>query len=318
MRISKGALIMSAVALGGAAYLFLSPKRASAAEGDDEALPPAPPDEGEVDEQEGVIRLPTIEVPTPAPVPRTPAPIELPDEVEDVIDDVEEDLEPIAPPFVPPPIQNRPPPVAAPAPSVPIPSPPPPVFVPPLPPPSLETGIPDIISLPPQRGTPIATPAPVIVPTPIVLPAPVRPAPQEPAQPDVPDDTAELASIMLEREGGRWKVEEPLLASWLEARGEPRSTKFGPGSAQLMAEEIGTLPIIRFWPSASGRNPAGALEEYRAALLRIARTKPEPHRSALIASAEREQGQSFGPPQGDSGRAPIADRVTLDLIGEDA
>lgn len=321
---------MGAVALGGAAYLFLS-KKSEAAEGeaDGPALPPAPPtDEGEVDEEEGVIRLPPIVVPTPprAPTPRAPqAPVQGPppppledieEEIEDVQDDLE-DLAPIAPPFVPPPLQNAPPPPsAAPAPGLPFPPPgPPPVTLPPLPPPSLEPGIPDIISLPPQRGTPI--PIPIAVPAPR-LPAPVRPQPQEPPQPDVPDDTAELASIMLEREGGRWKVEEPLLADWLDARGEPRSTKFGPGSAKLMAEEIGTLPIIRFWPSASGTNPSRALEEYRGALRAIARTKPEPHRSQLIASAEREEGQSFGPPQGDSGRAPIADRVTIDILGEDA
>jgi len=234
--------------------------------------------------------VPRIPVIAPAPAPPVSAPTPLPPlEVDE--------LEPSAPPFVPDEVRN---PRA----------------------PSIVPGIPDLVTLPPQSGRPIEIPAgpprgPVVVappPIPPRAPAP-SPAPPEVPQDDVPDDTAELVQLMLEEEARTgWKRELPELAEWLAARGEPESTKFGPGSAALMAEEIGTLPIVRFWPAASGTNPRKALDEYRAKLRAIAEEKDEPHRSQLLSAAQREKGQSFGPPQGDGGRSPITPTISLEVI----
>lgn len=296
MRISRGALAI--LALGAGAFFLLRSKKSAAT-----VAPPEDVDEGgSIDEDQGVIRLPDVSPGLPptaglddrlAPVPPVPIPVGPPPAEEE--EELEPDeLEPVAPPFVPPPIDN----VARPA------------------PPSIEPRIPDLVTLPPQVPRPIPVPAPpprapVLTPSPAPRPAPVPPpVPQD----DVPDDTAELVQMMLDdEERTGWKREIPELADWLAARGEARSTKFGPGSAALMAEELGVLPIIRFWPAASGTNPRRALDEYRATLRRIAADKPEPHRTQLLAAAEREKGQSFGPPQGDGGRAPISPTISLEV-----
>jgi hypothetical protein len=100
---------------------------------------------------------------------------------------------------------------------------------------------------------------------------------------------------MLSEEGTtRWKRKYPELGAWQAARGLVVDQNFGPGSALRMAQEIGTVPIVRFWPK--GSLPQTALEPYRNALLALAGQAPEPRRAQLIMSANREQGQGFGSP----------------------
>jgi hypothetical protein len=310
MRISKGTIFGLAI-LGGGAYLAFFRKKPAAAA-------PELEDGGDVDETTNTITLP--DVPSPG-------------EQEANLDRLRSDAGDLlrSGGFI-----DSGAPAPAPGTTIPIPSAPPippevdetlPIRSPGLPPttrePQITPGIPDIVRQIPVPGgidlpnpipvpprPPTASPAPRPAPAPAPAPNVPPPAPQD----DVPDDTAELVAMMLEAEGAPgWKREIPELADWLEARGQSPSTKFGPGSAALMAEEIGTLPIIRFWPSASGRNPKKALTEYRAKLAAIARDMDEPHASQLRASAQRETGQSFGPPQGDGGRAAISPTIGLEI-----
>jgi hypothetical protein len=73
-----------------------------------------------------------------------------------------------------------------------------------------------------------------------------------------------------------------------------------------MAEEIGTVPIIRFWPQ--GAIKSKAVPDYQAALYALAAKAPEPRRSQLRASAQREQGQGF-----ERNPKPVAPLFKLEL-----
>ena len=79
----------------------------------------------------------------------------------------------------------------------------------------------------------------------------------------------------------------------------------GRGTAAKMAQEIGTLPIIRAWPKGSYLGD-GKLEAYRASLVQIANAAEEPRASQLMAATTREQGQGYGTPE-----TPIATLITL-------
>lgn len=304
MRISRGALAMLAVIGGGAFFLFRRPKQATengadSPAGDDEAA--------EVDEDAGEIRLPEVTLPPVVTLPRVPV---------------------RSPGFVPPPISNEVDDDEEEA------APPPPIQVPPiLRLPEIQPGVPDVINAPPPIvvTNPIPAPpprAPVPAPRVPAAPAPRPPVvvppivtlPEPPPQDDVPDDTAELVALMLDAEStSSWKRVEPALKDWQAERGRTVDGKFGPGDAKAMAEEIGTLPIIRFWPLATGTNPRKAIDEYRAALRAIAADVGGAQAEQLRQSAVREKGQSFGPPTGNP-NAPIAlgDRIELDVFGGEA
>lgn len=300
MRISRGALVMMAAAGVGAFFVFKKKKAPGS-----ELEPVADNSDGvEVDEEAGVIRLPetpVVNLPPELNIPQPPR---------------------VAPPvvrspgFVPPPISNEQPTT------------PPPQRLP-----EIEPGLPDPINVPPIV---VNNPPPVFD----VPPVPSRPAPRPPAAPpaprrpeppvvslpepdqqdDVPDDTADVVAIMLEAESTpNWKRAEPTLAEWQESRGLTADGKLGPGTAKRMAEEIGTLPIIRFWPLSAGPNPQRAIDAYRNELRAIARDVGGSHGEQLRQSAVREKGQSFGPPTG-APNAPIAlgDRIELDIAGVEA
>ena len=149
--------------------------------------------------------------------------------------------------------------------------------------------------------TPPAGAAPAPAPT-QVLPGVTIPGttPSSPSStlPSAPADTIAVAQAMLDAEGPNttWRSTPiPGLADWQRARGLTADSKFGPGSALRMAQEIGAIPIVRAWPA--GSYPEGHwLPDYKASLQQIAQTKPEPHRSLLQAAAVRETGQGFGTP----------------------
>lgn len=249
-----------------------------------------------------VLQPPTIPgQPQPAPVP-VPAPAEPPPvdaELPEDDDDEEVDLPDGIPPEVEDIIRQLPkipglpdaetiltggPPAPAPAP-VPVPAPAPePIFT----------------TLPP-----ITRPKP-----PKIQPAPTVPAPAQPV-PDltgVDPLTIQMVGELLEAEKSPgWKREYGILRQWQDARGLVKDGKFGPTSAlNVAAMGVGTIPIVRYWPKAAGARPDLALDDYRAALGEIASKSSPPKAELLRMSAERETGQSFGPPQGDNGKLPIS------------
>lgn len=123
---------------------------------------------------------------------------------------------------------------------------------------------------------------------------------------DVPDDTVALAQLMLEEEGrANWKRRIPELAAWQEARGLTPDQKFGPKSAVAMAQEIGTVPIVRFW---SHWDKAKSVRDYRADLSELASNAPPGRAAQLRSSAMRETGQAY-----DRNPGPVSPLFTLEL-----
>jgi hypothetical protein len=108
----------------------------------------------------------------------------------------------------------------------------------------------------------------------------------------VPEDTAIVADILLTAEGKpNWKRKEPALGPWQKKRGLKDDNMFGPKSALAMAKEIGTVPIVRFWPSASQKTTA--VPEYQGALYELANREQPERAGKLRASAAREVGQAY-------------------------
>lgn len=169
-------------------------------------------------------------------------------------------------------------------------------------------------SSPPNASNPAASPPvptqtlPGLTITPGPAPTPAEPPASTAEQPStIPSDTlAVLTSMLAEEHSPHWRIiPEPSLKPWQSARGLTADGDFGTGTALRMAQEVGTLPIIRGWPR--GSNPqSGLIQKYQAALRQIAATAPEPRRSQLLAAAAREQGQGYGTPE-----HPIATLITL-------
>lgn len=161
----------------------------------------------------------------------------------------------------------------------------------------IKVQVPDGVTVPSIPGI---TTAPE---TPAAVPAPPTPAVEQPST--VPADTATLAAQMLADEASaNWKKKYAALKTWQSARSLVADGMYGVKSATRMAQEIGTLPIIRYWPKGSTRETA--LEPYRTTILSIAAQAPEPRKAQLTMSANREQGQSFTAPN-----SPIKTLVTL-------
>jgi hypothetical protein len=178
-----------------------------------------------------------------------------------------------------------------------------------------EPSPPQVVVLPPPSGgggptVPVVLPAPPSLPSsgppPFVPPLPAAPVPSGDSQPVtppapaaqapavVPADTAALVQALLQAEASKgWKKIDAAVMAWQKSRGLKQDGKFGPKSALTVAAEIGTVPIIRYWPT--GQYKEGPwLNQYRAALLELAAKATEPRASQLRHSAEREQGQGFG------------------------
>jgi hypothetical protein len=158
--------------------------------------------------------------------------------------------------------------------------------------------------------TPAAGPsgAPVLPTIPGPAPAPSAPPASPPEVPSTaPADTvAVVAKMLAQEQNPHWRIiPEPTLVAWQRARGLGADGDFGTGTALKMAEEIGTLPIIRGWPKGSTPHD-GKLDNYRASLQQIANAAPEPRASQLRAAAAREAGQGYGTPE-----TPIVHLITL-------
>lgn len=125
-----------------------------------------------------------------------------------------------------------------------------------------------------------------------------------------PKGTVKLARLMLARETlPNWK-EDDLdgdIGAWQEELGLKPDNKFGIKSAAVMAEEVGVLPLIRYWPTGTV-SKADAEKQYDAAISNVILTKLKPelpdsqaHIDALTASMNREVAVSYGnsnpPPQ---------------------
>lgn len=190
----------------------------------------------------------------------------------------------------------------------------PPVFQAPQPFPVTSPGQPQ----PPvfQSPAPPTGPAPSPLPPPITLPPitvggpPVSlPRPSAPPPALSPADQAAAAMVtelLAAEHSDGWKRKYASVGDWQEAAGRKVDEMFGPGDALALALTVGRLPIVRFWPAKDGANPARALADYRAALNTIANERSPQQAAELRASAQRETGQSFGPPQGTSGRGAVS------------
>lgn len=172
--------------------------------------------------------------------------------------------------------------------------------------------IPGSVTLPGGLQVPVPPIPGITAPaTPVAIPVPQAPPVVAVEQPSaVPPDTAALVAKMLNDEASpTWKKKYPELGLWQAARGRTVDQMFGPGDALAMAQEIGTLPIIRYWPR--GTLPNTALPNYRSQLATIAATAPEPRRAQLLMTSAREQGQAFAGP---ASTVPIATRVNLTAV----
>ncbi len=166
----------------------------------------------------------------------------------------------------------------------------------------------------PTLPFPAQQPAAQLPQTPVLptVPGPPPPISAPPASPaevttSAPADTVALVTKMLAQEANpHWRIiPEPLLIAWQKARGLTADGDFGMGTALKLAQEIGTIPIIRGWPKGSTPHD-GKLANYQASLQQIANAAPEPRASQLRASAAREAGQGYGTPE-----KPILHLITL-------
>lgn len=161
----------------------------------------------------------------------------------------------------------------------------------------------------PAEGTPDDVPPP----PPVEATPPV--ASEETSEEADPDGTVALARLLFAREAtAGWKEDnQPQVKVWQGIVGLGADGKFGPGSAYRMAEEVGVLPLIRFWPK-SEWNKAAAVDKYRASIRQIAERFAESnpaHAAALRASATRETGQSW--PTSTTSTKPI-EAMSLDEL----
>jgi peptidoglycan hydrolase-like protein with peptidoglycan-binding domain len=235
------------------------------------------------------------------------------------------------PPVLPPLVIPSGPPVQSSTPA-PLPSAPPPfVPLPPIAPqnPPVVPVPPVIPTTPPLQGLPPVLLPPAVTPNPVPagsgpLPTAPTPTPAAPTQPQgsqqppqaattVSADTAAMVNLLLtaERSPG-WNRVEPTVEAWQKPRGLKVDGLFGPKTALAVAQEFGTVPIIRVWPK--GSQKAAALQAYRTALIELATREPDKtHAAQLRVSAQREQAQSFGFARG---KAPALPASLLVAIAE--
>lgn len=201
-------------------------------------------------------------------------------------------------------------------------SPTPPVAVP-LPP--IVDTQPKVVPVPPvipDQGAPVppvTLPAPQPSAPPLTVPLPrIVPSSSQPAPPQAPPeatavhaDTAAMVNALLLAEGERgWNRAEPTVQAWQKPRGLVVDGLFGPKTALAVAEEFGTVPIIRVWPKNSQKSKA--LQDYRAALVELAsHTTDDTRAKQLRVSAQREQAQGYGVKRGTA--APLPESLQVQI-----
>lgn len=124
-----------------------------------------------------------------------------------------------------------------------------------------------------------------------------------------PHGTIALAKLMLAREViPGWKSDlKDDIAEWQRDVSLVSDGLFGIKSAARMAEEVGYLPLVRYWPKTVTTKKQGttefskAIEHVIATMLRPELPDSEPHIDALHGSISREKAVTFGdsnpPPQ---------------------
>jgi len=162
---------------------------------------------------------------------------------------------------------------------------------------------------PPQALPATPPPAPSLPPVAPAQPAAAQTPP--PGATNVSADTAVMVDTLLKREASKgWNAADPTVQAWQKKRGLKTDGLFGPKTALTVAEEFGTVPIIRVWPA--GSQKAKALQDYRAALIELANsTTDATHAQQLRVSAQREQAQGFGPKRGAAPALPEDLQVKL-------
>jgi hypothetical protein len=125
-----------------------------------------------------------------------------------------------------------------------------------------------------------------------------------------PDGTIALAKSMINAEASPgWKTAlQGEISLWQGKKKLTVDGKFGPKSALAMAEDVGVLPLIRYFPTASASREA-AVKSYRDQINAMASSVEASnpmHAAALRSSAVYEQGQGWAqkPPA-----IPIANRI---------
>lgn len=113
-----------------------------------------------------------------------------------------------------------------------------------------------------------------------------------------PNGTVALAKAMLNAESSPgWKSAlKDAITAWQAKVGLKADGKFGEGSAYKMAQEVGVLPLIRYFALGGSGSKASSLKNYRDKLMTMA-ANADNHNPALAAalrsSATYEQGQSW-------------------------
>ncbi len=158
------------------------------------------------------------------------------------------------------------------------------------------------VPTPATQAAPSASPPSVLTQPagPVVPPQVTQPSQASPASSTttaVPADTAAMVAALLDAETrSGWNRKDPNVGVFQRARPPlTNDSKFGPGTALAAAHEIGTLPLIRFWP-ANGQSKDTLLANYQTGLIALANlvqsTNPA-HAAQLRHSAQREQAQAF-------------------------
>lgn len=173
----------------------------------------------------------------------------------------------------------------------------------------IPTSLPQEVTLPAPSLPDELPPVPATIPIPSVVVPPRPPTSTAELPVVVPEDTATMTQRLLAQEAKpNWKTRDPVVKVWQESRGLTADGEFGTKTALRLADEIGVIPLIRFWPK--GSYPEGSwVRDYQAELIRKAQAAPEPKRSQLMASADRERGQGFG-------RNPAAETKVVTLAAD--
>ena len=156
---------------------------------------------------------------------------------------------------------------------------------------SIPTSLP--VPLPPLPSIPGEPEPTQNVPVPSIVVPPRPPASTAELPVAAPEDTVTMVQRLLSQEASpNWKTRDPVVKAWQEARQLVADGEFGPNTALRVADEFGVIPLVRFWPK--GSYPEGSwIRDYQAALITKANASPQPKRSQLMASADREKGQGF-------------------------